>query len=49
MDVAKKLLDCGVFIGPGCEFHGADRGWFRIIFSIPPATLKVGKCCVQSC
>jgi len=41
IDFCKKLLECGVYIGPGCEFSCAESGWFRIIFSVPPATLKV--------
>ena len=45
IDFCKKLLECGVYIGPGCEFSCAESGWFRIIFSVPPATLKVGKSC----
>ena len=46
VDFCQKVLDGGVYIAPGYEFYSADPGWCRIVFSTPPATLKVGKCCL---
>lgn len=46
VDFCQKILDGGVYIAPGYEFYSADPGWCRIVFSTPPATLKVGKYCL---
>lgn len=36
-----RLLDEGVFIAPGTQYHHPIPGWFRFTFSMPPATLKL--------
>jgi bifunctional pyridoxal-dependent enzyme with beta-cystathionase and maltose regulon repressor activities len=34
-ELAKRLMDNGVFIGAGEEFKSEVPGWFRIVFSMP--------------
>lgn len=36
-----KLLDSGVFVAPGGQYHVNKPGWFRFTFSVQPKTLKL--------
>lgn len=36
-----RLLDEGVFVAPGTQYHHPKAGWFRFTFSMEPKTLKL--------
>ncbi|ETS61397.1 hypothetical protein PaG_04424 [Moesziomyces aphidis] len=40
-DFVDRLLDCGVFVAPGTQYHHPNKGWFRFTFSMQPKTLKL--------
>lgn len=37
----ETLLDEGVFVAPGTQYHHPKAGWFRFTFSMEPRTLKL--------
>jgi 1-aminocyclopropane-1-carboxylate synthase len=41
-ELAKRLLENGVFIGGGEEFKSEAPGWFRIVFSMPWGWVEEG-------
>ena len=43
VDMYTECLVAGLYVSPGSAFFTAERGWFRIIFSIPLEDLKVGR------
>ena len=36
-----KLIEEGVFVAPGGQYHHPKAGWFRFTFSMQPKTLKL--------
>ncbi|CEH14836.1 1-aminocyclopropane-1-carboxylate synthase, and related proteins [Ceraceosorus bombacis] len=37
-----KLIEHGVYVAPGAQYHHPVPGWFRLTFSMEPHALKVG-------
>jgi len=40
-DFVDRLIDSGVFVAPGGQYHHPKPGWFRFTFSMQPRTLKL--------
>ncbi|SNX86835.1 related to 1-aminocyclopropane-1-carboxylate synthase 1 [Melanopsichium pennsylvanicum] len=41
IELVDKLVDAGIFVAPGGQYHHPKPGWFRFTFSMDPSTLKL--------
>lgn len=40
-DFVDKMLDNGIFVAPGTQYHHPQAGWYRFTFSMRPSELKL--------
>lgn len=41
--IFQEMIEAGVFAVPGCALKCKQPGWFRIVFSVAPDELPIGK------
>lgn len=41
LEFVERLLDAGVFVAPGAQYHHPKAGWFRFTFTMEPQVLKL--------